>query len=103
MRKCLAVVLLAASFSVGDPALAGPITDDVRCFGLTLQMMQSQNCTEQMAGTMAHSYYLGRIDGRMPELDLEERVIAELPNMTKPDFFKAEATRCGPQMTARGE
>ena len=103
MRKCLAVAFLAASLSAGNPALADPVTDDVRCFVLTLQMMQSQNSTEMMAGMMAHSYYLGRIDGRVPDLDLEERVIAELPNMTKPDFFRAEAMRCGQEMAARGQ
>jgi hypothetical protein len=103
MGKCLALALLIASLSAGRPALADPITDDVRCFVLTLQMMESQNATEKMAALMAHSYYLGKIDGRMPDIDLEERVIAELAYMSKPDFFRAEATRCGREMTARGQ
>jgi len=97
------MALLIAPLFAGKPALADPITDDVRCFVLTLQMMQSQNSTEKMAALIAHSYYLGKIDGRVPDIDLEERVIAELSYMTKPDFFRAEATRCGEEIKVRGQ
>jgi hypothetical protein len=58
-------------------------------------MITSPDPTQKIAGTMAHSYWLGRIDGRTPQLDLEAGVLAELPAMANQDLFRAEAVRCG--------
>jgi len=85
------------------PVRADPVTDDVRCYIVALQMISSQNSNTQMAAFMAHGYWLGRLDGRAPDMDIEAQVIAEIPNMTKPEFFQAEAARCGQVMIARGQ
>ena len=84
--------------------MADPITDDLRCYiVVSSQLMASENPTEKMAAFMAQGYWLGRIDGRAPDLDLEERLIAEFPNTTKSEFFRAEAARCGQEMVVRGK
>ena len=103
MRKCLAAALVAASISICNSATADPITDDLRCYIVTSQMLASENSADKLVAMMAHGYWLGRIDGRAPDLDLEERLIGELPNMTKSEFFRAEAVRCGQEMIARGK
>jgi hypothetical protein len=45
---------------------------------------------------------MGRLDGRAPNLDLENRIVAEMPRMT-PDVIRAEGQRCGAEMQARGK
>ena len=66
-------------------------------------MITSPDATQKIAGTMAHSYWLGKIDGRNPQLDLEASVLAEIPAMTNQDLFRAEAVRCGQEMIKRGQ
>jgi hypothetical protein len=47
-------------------------------------------------------YYIGRIDGRVPQVDLEALLVKELSVMTQADL-KSEAQRCGASLTARGQ
>jgi hypothetical protein len=77
-------------------------TADVRCLVVALKMGSSQNSTLQNAGYMASLYWLGRLDGRAPKLNLEEAVIAELLKMNE-DEFRLEAKRCGTILMARGQ
>jgi hypothetical protein len=100
MRKYL---MTAAALLICQTAQADPLTDDIRCYVITLGMLATKDTTQQMVATMAHSYWLGRIDGRAPDVDLETRVLAELPILTNPELFKTEAIRCGQIMVARGQ
>jgi len=76
------VLLAPAWVFLGSPAMADPTTDDLHCYIVSLQMITSPDPTQKIAGTMAHSYWLGRIDGRTPQLDLGAGVLAELPAMS---------------------
>jgi hypothetical protein len=47
-------------------------------------------------------YYMGRLDGRAPKLDLENMLIEEIKKMTSADYA-AEAERCGASLKTRGQ
>ncbi|HEX5377903.1 MAG TPA: hypothetical protein VFW47_04985 [Phenylobacterium sp.] len=81
-----------------DPAT----TDDVRCLVMSLAMAGTNDKDFSEAGMMATLYYLGRLDGRTPGLDLENRVIDEVGAMTPADV-KNTAKRCGETLKGRGE
>lgn len=91
------IMLLASSAARGDA-----ISDEVRCFIVSLQLMQAVDPAQKLAGTVAQSYWMGRIDGHTPKIDLEASVLAEIPQIIKPGIFQAEAMRCGTEMQALG-
>jgi hypothetical protein len=83
------------------PAMADPTADDLNCFVVSLQAMQSQDVTVRASGWAGQLYFLGKLNGRTPTLDLENRVLAEVPKMIGATL-QAETKRCGAEMTARG-
>jgi len=87
--------LAATSARAQDAAAA-----DLRCFVVALNAAASDDSTQKAAGTMMAVYYMGRLDGGTPNLDLKTRLVEEIRKMT-PERFKAEAMRCGADMTAR--
>lgn len=100
--------ILAGLFAFGllAPGLAhaadSATTDDLRCLVVSLTMAGMGGKDLQAAGMMASLYYLGRIDGRSPEFDLENGVIDEILAM-KPADLKTAASRCGDALKGRGE
>ncbi|HYM18762.1 MAG TPA: hypothetical protein VEU06_09380 [Micropepsaceae bacterium] len=82
-------------------AAAANITADIRCLIASLSSGNSNDETVKTAGFLASLYYLGRLDGGAPNLDLESRMIAEIDKMT-PEDVRSEAARCGSTMQARG-
>src|SRR5690348_7528152 len=75
---------------------------DVRCVIVGVLLVQKADPTQRSAGSMLSMYYIGRLDGRVPKLDLEELIIKEGSTMTNSDF-SAEAKRCGATLSARGQ
>ena len=51
---------------------------------------------------MLSMYYIGRLDGRVPKLDIEELMIKEISTMTTSDYG-SEAKRCGASLTDKGQ
>lgn len=47
-------------------------------------------------------YYLGRLDGRDPKLDVEKLIIEQVKTMTNADY-SSEAVRCGNSLTTKGQ
>jgi hypothetical protein len=99
-RYVLAVPVILISLATG--AYADPNTDDVHCYIVYNSMSASSDKAMATAGFMGQIYWVGRLDGRAPDFDLEKAIIAELPVMTG-DFFRAEAKRCGDAMIQRGQ
>jgi len=102
-KKWIAILASAASLW----ASAGRADDqdtgsDVRCLLVSMNMTQLQNPSLQAAGMMSVMYWMGRLDGRTPDLDLEDRLIAELKAMN-PEEFQATAQRCGAALQMRGK
>jgi len=59
------------------------------------------DASRQSAGTMLTLYYIGRLEGRLPKLDLEELIVKEITTMM-PDEFDSETKRCGLGLTEKG-
>ncbi|HEY2071619.1 MAG TPA: hypothetical protein VGG48_18810 [Rhizomicrobium sp.] len=99
-------ILAVALLCFTGTALADATTDDaseadVRCLVVAINMSEGNATALKLAGTMSALYFLGRIDARSPDMDLEAHLIAELKKMT-PEDVKEEAVRCGGMLQARG-
>jgi hypothetical protein len=90
------------SADLGGAAEFNPASDktieDVQCVVVGARLSGSQ----PQAGAMLLIYYLGRIDGRSPDADLEALVGQEAKKMTASDF-SSWTRRCGAEFSARGE
>jgi hypothetical protein len=98
---CAAVLLVGAA----APAAAQDAenTADIRCALAAMAMVgATQDATMKQQATMAALYYVGRLDGRNPNLDLEARLRQEMARMA-PQELAGEALRCGQQLMVRGK
>lgn len=66
------------------------------------RLSASSDPQQRVPGQMILMYYLGRIDGRSPNTDLETLIKTETQKMTTSDLNNA-ASRCGKEFSARGE
>lgn len=97
--RCLVLLLFgcclpAAAVSPGSEA-------DVRCFISAASLLQSPNNDVRAAAASSALYYLGKLDGRDPDMDLEKVILAEAAKMTSTQL-RAETEACGKQLSARG-
>jgi hypothetical protein len=106
MRVATSGVLALAVFNlVATSAAADDTTDDVRCLALAaaLTANPSIDANEKSASQAVGIYYLGRLDGRTPGLDIKSRLIeqAKLMGALSVDTIKAQAQACGAAFGAR--
>jgi Mn-dependent DtxR family transcriptional regulator len=47
-------------------------------------------------------YYLGRLDGRVPTLAMEQMLVTQIKRMTSADYV-SEQQRCGAALTEKGQ
>ena len=98
----LGISALALSFAVVTPARADDdTTADVRCLVVSAMSVATQDSWLAAAGTLSAFYWLGRLDGRTPDLDLENRVLEQVHSLS-PNQLAAEAQRCGELLKDRG-
>lgn len=95
----LLVVAGALSLPLQAKAQDAETTADVRCIAVGIRVPAS---LQQSTGTMVVLYFLGRLDGRVPKLDLEDLLTKEISRMTATDYV-SEAVRCGGALTLRGQ
>jgi hypothetical protein len=74
---------------------------DVQCIVVGARLSESADQTQSQSGEMILTYYLGRIDGRSPNVDLQELIERAARSMTTSDYARA-ARRCGTEFSARG-
>jgi hypothetical protein len=91
-------LLLASPGVAQDEETAG----SVRCLLVSLQSSMSQNSLIGGSGLMSMFYWLGRLDGHAPDLDLEARIMDEIAQFSA-EKLQAEALRCGAILKGRGE
>ena len=99
MSKILAALLLGAS----TPSAAAQDSEsfDLRCLILTAQLRQSEDATVRQAGEGASYFFFGRVDARVPESELEDRMWQESQAMLHEDL-QAILQACGNLMQERG-
>jgi hypothetical protein len=98
----------------GAPASAQPLSQDqeardVRCLmavvtasGVLMQQEDPRMKTLALMTGMSALYYLGRLEGRIPDNLLADRIKREVATMDSAQL-KAEALRCGKEVEAVGE
>lgn len=103
MKKwILGAGLAAAMATASGAARADETSDDVRCLIIFMQMSNAQAQAAQTGGLIGSFYYMGKLDARSRDLDLEKLILTEVANMSE-NSFKADAARCGNDMTRRGQ
>jgi hypothetical protein len=74
---------------------------DVRCVAVGIRSAALPDSRQKSTGLLMALYFIGRVDGRNPKLDLEALLSEQLSKMTAADFA-AEATRCGSSLATKG-
>ena len=80
----------------------GTLNFDVRCMIALGQMAETTDQETRAAASTASQYYFGRIDGRVPDGQLEAALVGEtrgMPAEPSPQLLQA----CGTYMAARGQ
>jgi hypothetical protein len=75
---------------------------DIRCVAVGMKLAGAANSSDQSRGFLLTLYYIGRLDGRVPKLDIENLLIVESSKMSSSDDA-SEAKRCGAGLVVKGE
>jgi hypothetical protein len=76
--------------------------DDIRCLAAGLRFAEMPDSHQKSTGMLMVLYYLGRLDGRNPDLDVEGLLSQQIPKMTAAEYA-AEAARCSNNLSAKGQ
>lgn len=98
LATILSCILVAAARA--DVSSAQTIAD-VQCIVVGARLTASSDRKQKQPSQMLLSYFLGRVDGRSPNVDLEALIEQEARRMT-PSEFRSAAHRCGTESSARG-
>jgi hypothetical protein len=102
-RNYWRAALLAAS-AIGSLPVYAQDSDtvaDIRCVAVGIRDAELPNSTQKSTGTLLVLYYLGRLDGRNPTLDLEKLLAEQIAKMTDADYA-TESRRCGQILSTKG-
>jgi hypothetical protein len=103
MRKIWRSVLLAVVTVVPIHALAQDAESlaDIRCVAVGMHFAETPDSHEKSTGTLLVLYYMGRLDGRAPSLDIEKLLSEQIERMTQSDY-STEALRCSQNLSMNG-
>lgn len=76
--------------------------NDLRCVIVGAELSASPDSSQKFTAAMLMSYYLGRLSGRSPSLDVEDLIRREIVRMTPADFT-SETRRCNNALAAKGK
>jgi hypothetical protein len=99
-NRVLALLVLLSAVMRCE-AQEASIVPDVRCVVVGLRLSESTNATQQNSGAMLMLYYIGRLDGEAPTVEVEDFLIQEVGKMSASDLDK-EARRCGAILEKKG-
>ncbi len=96
------LVLLVMSTVFGSARAADQGTmSDIRCIAVAMKMSAREGSAQQASATMITLYYLGRLDGRRPELNVEGLIAKVAANMSAAEL-RSDAPRCGRVLVEKG-
>jgi hypothetical protein len=75
---------------------------DIRCVAVAIRLAAMPAAEQKSSGLLMAIYYLGRLDGRAPNLDIEGIILEQISKMSQADYG-AEATRCGKELAEKGQ
>ena len=102
------VAATAALFTCAATASAQSVpadaTNDLHCAVIGMQLVGDPSSTAEakQAGTMITIYYVGRLHGRAPGVDLEQSILDYERTLTL-DLLNAERQRCGAEFRQVGQ
>ena len=95
------MVIFAPLVIAAAPPIDAETTKDIRCLVAVSSLAGSDDATVKLAATVGAQYFLGRIDGRRPDLNLETAIIAEASHLTEADI-RSLLVSCGGLIKSRG-
>jgi hypothetical protein len=98
----LAAALFALTATSAASAQASDTTADLKCFVALSMVSDNADPSVNASITLGRLYFLGRLDGDAPSMDLKTRFREEAGKLTPADA-KAELTRCGAILRNRAE
>jgi hypothetical protein len=75
---------------------------DIRCVVVGMKLAGATSSPDQSRGFLLTLYYIGRLDGRVPKLDIERLIIEETRMMADSDYA-SEEKRCGAGLAEKGQ
>jgi hypothetical protein len=104
IKTLFGALALAATLSSTSNAWAADTetTTDVRCLVVGALLASNNDANAKSAGLLAGLYYLGRLDGHDPGIDLAKAVTDEALKL-KPSDVPDLAKTCGAIMMGRGK
>lgn len=103
-RKSLCFCLLLCLLNISvDCARAddNATVADLRCVVVGTRITSVGDAQHRAVGTVLTMYYVGKLAGRTPGLDLEKAIMRQLGKM-KSVNYNAEARRCAAEISAKG-
>jgi hypothetical protein len=103
-KRYVTCALVAAMATASLPVWAQDAENiaDIRCVAVGIRLAELPDSHQKSTGTLLVLYYIGRLDGRAPSLDIEKLLAEQISKMNDSDY-NAEATRCGRWLTVKGE
>lgn len=104
-RHLCALVAASALVAAAAPSQAqDAVAQDMRCVA-AFAMATGQTADPEKQGPLiaATMYFIGRLDGRAPGIDLEARLKAEVVRMAASGDVATDGKRCGELVGARGK
>lgn len=98
------VALFGSSEAIAQDRAAQNVqtVEDLRCLAAVSETAGAMEKLVPGSANIALMYYLGRLDGRDPDLDIENALAALYPTMTPKDVG-SEDVRCGQALSQRGK
>jgi hypothetical protein len=97
----LPLLLAAAMMPVPVLAQDADTMADIRCVAVGMHFAEAPDSHQKSTGTLLVLYYMGRLDGRAPSLNIEKLLSEQIDKMTAADY-NTEATRCSQDLAEKG-
>ncbi len=98
----LAALAATTALATGARPAEADNVADVRCVVVAMGLTQSPDPQVKALAAAATLYYVGRLDGRAPDLDLEPAMVRQVNSMSMDDM-RGELQRCAGALQARGD
>ena len=102
MWKVTAAAVLAGLFAGGGASAADSLDGDLNCLMVSFLIAGDAKPELAQAGQMQAIYYAGKLDGRLSETAIEQRIAALAPTITDA-WIRENAARCGGLLMAKGQ
>ena len=104
MKNSFIVILVIAFVLRASPVPADEVDQDgnIRCLVTGFYLAGNANPQAAQAGFVTALYWLGRLDGRLTDEELANRIIDMATKLTNADL-QAASKLCGPVLSERGK